>query len=167
MQEILLFGQVSAEIHQTVRQQLAGLARMPPQSVLERHLVFRPLRPPGLSNLPAGGGGQGLQQQELQKTRQMLQAPLNYVQLVCVQDNRLVGPEENGSKPPANREEDGDTAMTGGKEDSQPGSQTWKWSLEYRDTPEPGTMSITSRTISKTQILDGDPIQFLKDLGYE
>ena len=46
MQEMLLFGQVSAEHHQTLRQQLAGLARMEPQPVLERHLIFRPFAPP-------------------------------------------------------------------------------------------------------------------------
>jgi mediator of RNA polymerase II transcription subunit 18, fungi type len=167
MQELLLFGQVAAENHQTLRQQLAGLARMQPQPVLERHLIFRPLPPPGLSNLPAGNGQQGPQQQELQKTRQMLNAPLNYVQLVGVMESRGTDSQSDRQAMPPSGMEDHDVAMTDIKDESNQGQKAFQWHLEFKDIPEPGKVSTTSRTISKTRILEGDPIQFLQDLGYE
>jgi mediator of RNA polymerase II transcription subunit 18, fungi type len=166
MQELLLFGQVAAENHQTLRQQLAGLARMQPQPVLERHLIFRPLSPPGLSNLPAGSGQQGAQQQELLKTRQMLNAPLNYVQLVGVMESGGANQIDRQAMPPSGME-DHDVAMTDMKDELKQGQKAFQWRLEFKDIPEPGKASSTSRTISKTRILEGDPIQFLQDLGYE
>ena len=167
MQEMLLFGQVSAEDHQTIRQQLAGLARMQPQPILERHLIFRPLPPPGLSNPSAGSGAQGTQQQELQKTRQMLSAPLNYVQLVGVVNSRGSDPPMEKQADLSGEDEDRGTVMTGNKDESRQGRTALQWHFDFKDIPEPGKVSTTSRAISKTRILEGDAIQFLTDLGYE
>jgi mediator of RNA polymerase II transcription subunit 18, fungi type len=161
MQEMLLFGQVPAEDHQTIRQQLAGLARMQPQPVLERHLIFRPLPPLGLSNPSAGSGAQGPQQQELQKTRQMLSAPLNYVQLVGVAENGTFDPPLEMQAALSGENEDRGTVMTDNND------KALQWYFDFKDIPEPGKMSTTSRAISKTRILEGDAIQFLTDLGYE
>lgn len=167
MQEILLFGQVPADDHQTLRQQLAGLARMQPQPVQERHLIFKPLPPPGLSNLPAGNGAQGPQQQELQKTWQMLNAPLNYVQLVGVVESRGFDSQIEKQATLSGEVEDCDIVMTDNKDESKEGHGAFQWYLEFKDIPEPGKVSTTSRAISRTRILEGDPIQLLEDLGYE
>jgi mediator of RNA polymerase II transcription subunit 18, fungi type len=161
IQEMLLFGQVPAEDHQTIHQQLAGLARMQPQPVLERHLIFRPLPPLGLSNPSAGSGAQGAQQQELQKTRQMLSAPLNYVQLVGVAESRGFDPPLEKQAALSGENEDRGTVMTDNND------KALQWYFDFKDIPEPGKMSTTSRAISKTRILEGDAIQFLTDLGYE
>lgn len=167
MQEILLFGQVQAEHHQTLHKQLTGLTRMQGQSALERHAIFKPLPPPGLSNLPGGVGPPGPQQQELQKTRQLLNAPLNYIQLVGVADSEVVQSPNEGTVLGGSGSEDEDTIMANDKGESKPGHTALKWYLEYKNIPEPGKVSATSRAISKTRILEGDPIQFLKNLGFE
>jgi mediator of RNA polymerase II transcription subunit 18, fungi type len=167
MQELLLFGQVSAEHHHPLRQQLAGLSRMKPQPVLERHLIFRPRLPPGLSNLPAGSGPQGTQQQELQRTKQLLSAPLNYVQLVGVLDSRAVV-SQTGTQPVlGNGGEDHDFDIKVKGVESEDGQKAFEWYLEYKDIPEPGKVPTTSRAMSRTRILEGDPVKFLQDLGYE
>ena len=167
MQEMLLFGQVSAEHHQSLRQQLAGLARMEPQPVLERHLIFRPFVPPGLSNLPAGNGPQGAQQQELQRTRQMLNAILNYMQLVGVAEGGSFVSQSEEQAIPLSEIEDHDSGVTESQGESRQGKKAFQWYLEFKDVPEPGKVSTTSRAMSKTRVLEGDPIKFLKDLGYE
>jgi mediator of RNA polymerase II transcription subunit 18, fungi type len=167
MQEILLFGQIPADSHRTLRQQLAGITRMQPQPVLERHVIFKPVPPAGLKNLPSGSGAPGAQQQELQKTRQLLNAPLNYVQLVGILENKDVAPpgERQGDQQIGTMDQD--AIMTDGKSGSDESSKELRWYLEFRDIPEPGKVTTTSRAMSKTRILDGDPIHFMTDLGYE
>jgi mediator of RNA polymerase II transcription subunit 18, fungi type len=168
MQEILLFGQVPAENHTTLRQQLAGVTRMQPQPVVERHLIFRPIPPAGLTNLPTGSGQPGSQQQELQKTRQLLNAPLNYVQLVGVVENGSSDPRLEGQKRQQNGSSDGDVSKAEGTDSLREGQrETLRWYLEWRDIPEPGKVTTTSRAMSRTRFIEGDPIQFVKDLGYE
>lgn len=165
-QEILLFGQVSAEIHGILRQQLAGVTRMQRQPVLERHLIFRPFPPPGLSNVPAGGLIQGAPQLELQKTKQMINSPLNYVQLVGILKKEGFDSQIEKPTAPPGESESHEIGMTYNKDELKI-QEGLEWYLEFRDIPEPGKVSATARTISKTRILDGDPLQFLKDLGYE
>jgi hypothetical protein len=168
MQEILLFGQVPAQDHATLRQQLSGVTRMQPQSVTEKHLIFKPIQPPGLNNPPTGNGAPGPQQQELQKTRLLLNAPLSYVQLVgMVERNGIDSLNEAQTLPPTVAQEH-DVAMTeerhGPNKSQEPALE---WYLEWRDIPEPGKVSTTSRGISRTRIVSGDPIQSIKNLGYE
>ncbi len=167
MQELLLFGQVAAQAHRILRQQLAGLAHMQPQPVLEKHLIFRPFPPSGLSNIPAGSGSHWAQQQELQKTRQSLNGPLSYVQLVGVVGNRVIDSQIEKQPGLPRENEDNDIVMTNDEDEPNQGHEALQWWLEFKDIPEPGKVSTTSRATSKTQIVEGDPIQFLKDLGYE
>lgn len=170
-QELVLFGQLPAENHRPLRQHLAGIARMQPQPVLERHLVFRPIPPTGINNIPSGSGQTGLHQQELQKTRQMLNAPLSYIQLVGLMEVRIPGLHvgKHAAKHGSASVElvDDDVPMTDVKDESKHAQPFFQWSLEFKDIPEPGKVPTTSRAVSKTRILDGDPIQFLRGLGYE
>ncbi len=166
MQEILLFGQVSADNHQIFRQQLAGLARMQPQPVLERHLIFKPRPPSGLANLPSGSGPQGAQQQELQKTRQMLNSPLSYVQLVGSLENKKPTQKKERAVV-SDMNEDHAIIISDDEEGSREGRKTFQWYLEFKDIPEPGKVSAASRAFSRTRFLEGDFIKFMNDLGYE
>ena len=167
MQEILLFGQIAADHRQTLRQQLAGVTRMQPQRVLERHIIFKPIPPAGLANLPGGSVSSGAQQQDLQKTRQLLNAPLNYVQLIGVAENQDAVSQTDKQEGQQIGTADPDIVMTDIQNDSTAISNALRWYLEFRDIPEPGKVTTTSRAISRTQILDGDPYQFLIGLGYE
>ncbi|KAH0141667.1 hypothetical protein KCU86_g23856, partial [Aureobasidium melanogenum] len=44
MHELLLYGQVPLERHDQVLKILAGVAAMQPQTLFERHLIYRPMR---------------------------------------------------------------------------------------------------------------------------
>lgn len=140
---------------------------MQPQPVLERHLVFKPLPPLGINKISKGSGQHGPQQQELQKTRQMLNVPLSYIQLVGVVQSRTSGSHVEKQASPSVDSQKHDTVIADTGDESKQSQKALQWSLDFKDIPDPGKMSTTSRAISKTQILDGDPIQFLKDLGYE
>lgn len=167
MQEILLFGQVPGQNHRTLCQQLAGITRMQPQPVLERHIILKPVSPSGANSLPGGDGPPGAQQQELQRTRQLLNAPLNYLQLVGIVEDRDVIPPAKRQGDQQRETEDHDVVMTDNKNDLEKFPRAMQWYIEFRDIPEPGKATTTSRAMSKTRILDGDPVQFMTDLGYE
>ena len=169
MQELLLFGQVPVENHGTLREQLAGVTRMPPQVAVERHLIFKPIPPPGLANLPTGSGQPGTPPQEMQKTRQLLNAPLSYVQLVGILEQDEVDPSSDKRQAALrNGPEYHEVPMADDGEGSGEAQRAvLQWYLEWRDIPEPVKAPTTSRAISRTRIMDGDPIQFVKDLGFE
>ena len=97
----------------------------------------------------------------------MLNAPLNYVQLVGIVKDRDVLPPAERQEAQQKNTRDPDIIMTDNKNDFEECPKAMQWYLELRDIPEPGKATTTSRAISKTRILDGDPVQFMMDLGYE
>jgi mediator of RNA polymerase II transcription subunit 18 len=166
MHEFLLFGQVANDEHHKLLQQLAGVTRMQPQHVVERHLIFRAKPPVGLSNIPSGGGSQGLVPPEVQKTKQMLSSSIFYLQLVY-------NPRSGGAQLGGNRDGlgNGDISQSRSttKADASGSSQEegGLWTIEFRDIPEPGKQAVTTRLLSRTPTGGGDLIQFVKDLGFE
>jgi Med18 protein len=82
MHEFLLFGQVTNDDHHKLLRQLAGVTRMQPQYVVERHLIFKARQPVGLGNIPSGGGSQGVLPPDVQKTKQALSGSIFYIQAV-------------------------------------------------------------------------------------
>ena len=169
MHEFLLFGQVAKKDHHRLLQQLAGVTRMQPQHVFEWHLIFRAKPPVGLSNVPSGGGSQGVLPPEVQKTKQMLSGSIFYLQLVYnpkggvapVGRNRATqpGPANGGTSQGRNPTK----ADVNGSSEVEDGL----WTIEFRDVPEPGKQAVTTRLMSRTATEGGDLIQFVKDLGFE
>jgi mediator of RNA polymerase II transcription subunit 18 len=169
MHEFLLFGQVAHNEHHRLLQQLAGVARMQPQHVIERHLIFKARPPVGLGNVPSGGGSQGVLPPEVQKTKQMLSGSVFYIQLVY---NPSSGGGPIGtSRVVHNSLAHGDTAQGRNtmKADANSSAQEedGSWTIEFRDIPEPGKQAVTTRLMSRTATEGGDLIQFVKDLGFE
>lgn len=144
MHEFALYGQVPKEIHHRTLQQLAGYTRMQPVDTSEIHLVFKARQPPGLDKLPSAGGSQGVLQPDVQRWKNMLNASLYYVQLV------------GEIRPSSSRSDGGATA----KPDIN-------WTLEFRDTPDPGKQAVSTRLISRTPLDDGNLVTFLDHFGYE
>ena len=97
----------------------------------------------------------------------MLNAPLNYLQLVGIVENDDIVPPLEGQGDQKNGTADQDAVMTDNRNESEDSPKVLQWYLEFRDIPEPGKITTTSRPMSKTPILDGDPFQFMRDLGYE
>jgi mediator of RNA polymerase II transcription subunit 18 len=169
MHEFLLFGQVAHNDQHRLLQQLAGITRMQPQHVVERHLIFKAIPPIGLYNIPSGGGSQGVLPPEVQKTKQMLSGSIFYIQLVYnprsggapVGASRVVhhGPASGETSQGRNTKK-ADTSGSAQEEDGL-------WTIEFRDIPEPGKQAVTTRLLSRTTTEGGDLIQFVKDLGFE
>ena len=168
MHEFLLFGQVANNDHHKLLQQLAGVTRMQPQHVVERHLIFKARPPVGLGNISSGGGSQGVLPQEVQKVKQWLASSIFYLQLVYtarsgraqVSSSQVVQPDL------AN----GDTSQGRSTVQTEPSNSVQQedgvWTIEFRDIPEPGKQVVTTRLLSRTITQGGDLIQFVKDLGH-
>ena len=97
----------------------------------------------------------------------MLNATLNYMQLVGVAEGGSFVSQSEEQAIPLSEIEDHDSGVTESQGESRQGKKAFQWYLEFKDVPEPGKVSTTSRAMSKTRVLEGDPIKFLKDLGYE
>jgi mediator of RNA polymerase II transcription subunit 18, fungi type len=165
MQEYALFGLVPSESHRQVLHQLAGVSRMQPEAVKEIHLIFKAKPPPGLADVQksSGGGSQGVVPPEVQKTRSMLNASLYYIQLVGtvqVKSQRNNTNDANGDVSAS-----GDVLMA--DEDGQEDVKQLKWTLEFRDTPDPGKQPVSSRLLYKTPIVEGDIVKFIEEFGFE
>ena len=154
MHEFLLFGQVARNDHHRLLQQLAGVTRMQPQHAVERHLIFKARPPAGLSYIPSGGGSQGVLPPDVQKTKQALSSSIFYIQLVY--SARSGGAQVDGNRGATKAE----AGISSRQEDGL-------WTIEFRDTPEPGKQVVTTRLLSRTPTEGGNLIQFLRDLGYE
>ena len=147
MHELLLFGQVSADAFERTLNQVAGVTRMSPQCVLERHLVFKAVAPPGLHEAQKASSHSSMPP-ELKKVHSMLGGGLFYIQLVGRYD---LGPYKNV-------ELDNPVLDT----------LTPSWMVEFKDIPEAGTgQQVTAQLASKTAIEHGNAISFLQSFGYE
>lgn len=169
MHEFLLFGQVANDDQHKLLQQLAGVTRMQPQHVLERHLVFKARPPVGLGNIPSGGGSQGVLPAEVQRTKQMLTSSIFYLQLVCT--SKPVEAVVKDDHSALNGTVNGDAAknpstVNGGAKDP-PKQAEDQWAIEFRDIPDPGKQSVTTRLMSRTPVEAGDMAPFVRDLGFE
>lgn len=160
MHEFALYGQVPKETHHRTLQQLAGYTRMQPVDASEIHLVFKARQPPGLDKIPSAGGTQGVLQPDVQRWKNMLNASLYYVQLV----GEII---PSTSSPLANKAaaENGDVTMTNGAGGSA--KPDINWTLEFKDTPDPGKQAVSTRLISRTPLDEGNLVTFLDHFGYE
>ncbi|KAJ5585231.1 Mediator of RNA polymerase II transcription subunit 18 [Penicillium hispanicum] len=167
MHELLLFASVPVHQHHELLQQLAGLTAMQPRHTLERRLVFKAYRKPGLAAARTGAS-QDLQSGDLQKVNKMLNGGMFYTQ--------VVGPvvEKDFGSSAATGDPDTDTQMAG-MEDSKPQPQPGKsydfesqlWKLEFRDIPEAGTRSaVTSRLMASAGLPRGDIVPAMNAWGY-
>lgn len=82
MHELLLFGQIPASRHNQVLNIFAGIAAMQPQSVLEKHLVFKPNREPASVRPVQVGAVQDVQKSQVQALQAQTQGDLFYLKLV-------------------------------------------------------------------------------------
>ncbi|KAL4975740.1 mediator of RNA polymerase II transcription subunit 18 [Aspergillus desertorum] len=158
MHELLLFASVPAHQHHELLQQLAGLTAMQPRHCLERRLIFKATRKPGLANA-RGGTSHGADVARLNK---MLNGQMFYTQVV----GPLSETDFDGKPSPS---ENQDASMSGANEaagssydyDNQP------WKLEFRDTPEAGFRStITARLAASAALPNGDVVPSMDAWGY-
>lgn len=172
MHELLLFAQVPQSRHEQLLNILAGVAGMQPQQVVEKHLIFKPSRPPGQSWAQVGGS-QGVQNTQVQALQGQLHNELYYLKLVGEASESIFGDRtvsEARESAPNDFDRRKHERQGGSREGSnghgpQPVKQTW--SLQFRDLPEvAGRRPVTSRMMSNVDIIDGDAVSFMNSLGY-
>ncbi|KAL4779106.1 mediator complex, subunit Med18 [Aspergillus varians] len=161
MHELLLFASVPSHQHHELLQQLAGLTAMQPRHCLERRLIFKATRKPGLINA-RGGNSREVQGADLVRLNKMLNGQMFYTQ--------VVGPlSEVDFDTKSSSVGNTDAPMSGTEEapgssydyDSQP------WKLEFRDIPEAGTRStITARLAANATLPKGDIVTPMNAWGY-
>ncbi|KAJ5748107.1 uncharacterized protein N7511_009803 [Penicillium nucicola] len=157
MHEVLLFASVPAHQHYELLQQLAGLTAMQPRHCLERRLIFKAYRKPGLM---AGrtGASQDIQSGDLQRLNKMLNGSMYYTQVVGP-----VSDKDFGATIDADTQMDG----TDEKPTSRYDYERQPWRLEFRDIPEAGTRSaVTSRQMSSSSLPPGDVMPTMSAWGY-
>lgn len=170
MHELLLFASVPVHQHHELLQQLAGLTAMQPRRCIERRLVFKAYRKPGLA--PRVGASQDLQQSgDLQRVNKMLNGGMFYIQVVGP-----VLPRDFGRSAAS----DPDTHMAGVEDSNPPAPETplppqgsdydydqQPWKLEFRDIPEAGTRSaVTARVMASVALPRGDVVSSMNAWGY-
>ena len=80
MHELLLHAQVPSARHDQILSILAGIAAMQPVPILERHLIFKPSRPP--STVGKAGPQQGGQAGQMKAVQGQMHGDLFYLKLV-------------------------------------------------------------------------------------
>ncbi|BAE57297.1 putative RNA polymerase II mediator complex subunit Srb5 [Aspergillus flavus] len=166
MHELLLFASVPAHQHHELLQQLAGLTAMQPRHRLERRLIFKAYRKPGLINTRVGAS-QDLQGNEMQRLNKMLNGGMFYTQVVGP-----VSEADFGAQSSAASSGDPDAPMsgtdTGTNFEYHPYSyENQPWKLEFRDIPEAGTRSaVTTRLMASASLPKGDITTPMNAWGY-
>lgn len=163
MHELLLFASVPAHQHHELLQQLAGLTAMQPRHRLERRLIFKAFRKPGLINTHVGAS-QDVQGPDMQRLNKMLNGGMFYTQVVGP-----VSEADLGAHLPPTSLGESDAFMAGADQngghvysyDNQP------WKLEFRDIPEAGTRSaVTTRLTASAGLPKGDICTPMNAWGY-
>lgn len=165
MHELLLFASVPVHQHHELLQQLAGLTAMQPRHCLERRLIFKAYRKPGLTTARIGASQDLQQSGELQRVNKLLNGNMFYTQ--------VVGPvteKDFGTASVA----DPDTQMAG-MDETKPSTRDSQgydydhqpWKLEFRDIPEAGTRSaVTARVMASAALPRGDVVPSMNAWGY-
>ncbi|KAI9801291.1 MAG: Mediator of RNA polymerase II transcription subunit 18 [Piccolia ochrophora] len=175
MQELLLFAQTPASRQAQLLNILAGVAGMQPVRVIERHLIFKPNRSPGVKTGQIGAS-QGIQSQQSQALQGQLQGELFYLHLVGLIDDTTIPNQEfitpqdgqtNGIKLSQGDGNRRSVNNAGHFEKLEDTPAKPKWCLRYNDWPEAaGRRPVTSRSTLSVDISEGNPFKFMEALGY-
>lgn len=144
MHELLLYGQVPAGRHDQVLKILAGVAAMQPRRIIERRVLYKPLRDPEEpgSNLRRGG----TQALAVKQTKQTVAPVLYYTKLI----QKL---SENDFGTGQGLPHDGAKSLSAYVDDAQDPV----WSVLFEDFPDTGDRGVLVRFTNSTDLLSGDP----------
>lgn len=140
---------------------------MQPRHCLERRLIFKAYRKPGLVTARVGASQDLQQSGDLQRVNKMLNGGMFYTQVVGPVSER----DFDGAITSAG---DSDTQMAG-TDETKPSVQKMHrydydqqpWRLEFRDIPEAGTRSaVTARVMASAALPRGDVVPSMNAWGY-
>ncbi|KAI4742427.1 hypothetical protein E4T50_07172 [Aureobasidium sp. EXF-12298] len=137
MHELLLYGQVPLERHDQVLKILAGVAAMQPQTLFERHLIYRPMR----------------SAQDNKPNKKFPNKPIKPQTLTFQHLVRQLDQFEFGTDSPVLLESENNESS------SQP-AHTWR--IKTQETPEPETKTLVLRQATDMAI-DKDQLRKFLD----
>ncbi|KAH7389294.1 mediator complex, subunit Med18 [Phaeosphaeria sp. MPI-PUGE-AT-0046c] len=140
MHELLLYGQVPSGRHDQVLKILAGVAAMQPTRILQRCIVYKPVREPEEPGLNVRRGGTQNIAVKQQAKPATAAAALYYTKLV-----QKLTDEDFGKK-------DANTLSA----DVKDGDDS-KWSMRWEDIPDTGDRGVSIRFTNTTDLLSGNP----------
>lgn len=148
MHELLLYGQVPVLRHEQVLKILAGVAAMQPRRVLERRILYQPLREPEEpgSNLRRGG----TQAVGVKQAKQTAAPALYYTKLV-----QKLGQDDFGAEDGLPHQ-DGKLLSADVEDGDEP-----VWSALFEDTPDTGDRGVSIRFTNTTDLSSGDPHAYM------
>lgn len=139
MHELLLYGQVPSGRHDQVLKILAGVAAMQPTRILQRCVVYKPVREPEEPGLNVRRGGtQNIAVKQVKPAAAA--AALYYTKLI----QKLTD------------EDFGQDNVTNLSADVKDGDEP-KWSMRWEDIPDTGDRGVSIRFTNTTDLLSGDP----------
>lgn len=144
MHELLLYGQVPAGRHEQVLKILAGVAATQPRRIIERRILYKPLREPEEPGANLGRRG-GTQTVAVKQTKQTAAPVLYYTKLVQKLSEDDFG---TGNGLP----HDGRTLSAYVDDTQDP-----VWSVLFEDIPDTGDRGVLVRFTNSTDLLSGDP----------
>lgn len=172
MHELLLFASVPSHQHHDLLQQLAGLTAMQPLHQLDRRLIWKAYRKPGLIT-SRSGASQDLQGLEMHRLNKMLNGGMFHTQVVGPVSHHDFG--STSSPPSPSQFQDifmsgtGPAPAPASDEKIQPAYNydNQPWRLEFRDIPEAGTRSaLTTRLMANASLPKGDLLPLMNAWGY-
>lgn len=137
MHELLLYGQVPVERHDQVLKILAGVAAMQPQTLLERHLIYRPMR----SN------------EDNKPNKKFPNKPVKPQTLTFQHLVRQLDQSEFGTDSPV---------LLESENNQNPSQLAYGWRIKTQETPEPETKTLVLRQATDTAI-DQDQLRKFLD----
>lgn len=181
MHELILFGQVPFKQYEQVLKILAGVAAMQPNTVSERHLIFRPTKSSTISGRTTAKPGAPVTQ--VQALQAQMHGDLFYLQLVGDRTSEsplssitatIDGDDSTMTGTMLSIDRDINTnGDTGNERDLYVKNRSanfnkYHWSIEFRDLPEvPGRRRVTSRLMASVPITNGNPLHVMHSLGYK
>lgn len=137
MHELLLYGQVPLERHDQVLKILAGIAAMQPQTLFERHLIYRPMR-----------SAQDNKPNKKFPNKPVKPQPLIFQHLVRQLDQSEFGKDSE--------------ILLESETNANASRPAYTWRIKTQETPEPETKTIILRQATDT-VLDTDQLRVFLD----
>ncbi|KAI4852287.1 hypothetical protein E4T44_01584 [Aureobasidium sp. EXF-8845] len=142
MHELLLYGQVPLERHDQVLRIIAGIAAMQPQTLFERHLIYRPVR-----------SAQDNKPNKKFPNKPVKPQPLTFQHLVRRLDHSDFGKESEVLLESENIQDAPQSAYT--------------WRITTQETPEPETKTMVLRQATDVALDNSQLRRFLDPTNNE
>jgi mediator of RNA polymerase II transcription subunit 18 len=142
MHEIFLFGQVPSTRHQQVLSVLSGYTSQNPFKVIERHVIFRPVRSPPVAE-GLKGGSQTIGTGKVNQPAAQTGKEIFYWRLVKDFKESQLGVN------------------------SDPAELNKGWRTAFYDVPEAGKRTVGLRLFMEVDVQSDNPKRYMEQEGYK